>query len=550
MTLVSIDSLAELLQHDKRAAGAPNLAALVGAVHLCLFIRDPEFNRFLPGPGFPQRLPRGMEWTAFLRKVTERCCADQELHSPFTNTPTRVSGCLLSDTAVAVVFGDSLRSDWYQTLAPALRVIAALMHQEVHTKLAEIRASLSRSLATESRQLAQALSEAHDKLSTALQARESLTAEIQRQEEKLHLAHRISGIGVWELHPATRIISLSSEASAIFGLPLGRFAGPLDRVIARVHPDDQDRVAQAVSSALAGDDEHNLQFRVLWPNGIMRWVENRGSVVRNADRTPATMIGLSLDITQRILTEETLIRSEKLAAAGRLAASIAHEINNPLAGLTNLIYLARNETNPDQIRTLLTTADHELMRISSVARQALSFYRDLNTPARFDLNTALQQVLDLSRNQIRQSGVVLRAQFTEQLTELDGWPGEIKQALSNLLINAVHASESGAVIRLRIYRTGQQLRLIIADHGHGIAVDHLQRIFEPFFSTKKDSGTGLGLWVTRQIVEKHGGSIRVRSSTREDRHGTVFQITLPAAGSAPDLSAARHLRYRWLELGA
>ena len=544
-----IDELAKLLNPSDRALGGTSLASFVGATHLCIFIRDPELGKFLPAPGFPQKLPDGIGWSKFLRSIAESDSAQAEMLSPFSLTRLPVSGFRLSENAVAVIFGHGLRSDAWDLLAPYLRIIAALLVQEVRTNLAQRRAALANEMELESRQLAMALSEAHDKLAEALDARETLVREIRKKDERLQLARRISGIGVWELHGLTREIYLAPETTAIYGLPSGEFLGSIDNVTSRIHHDDQARVRGEIDSALAGGEDYETQFRVIWPGGIVRWIEERGTVIREGDGSTPTMIGFSLDITQRAMTEESLIRSEKLAAAGRLAASIAHEINNPLEALVNLIYIAKNDSDLSRIHGLLTQADEELLRISSAARQALGFYREGSSPSLFDVSAVTKEIVELFSRQIRDTGVLLKPQLMVERIEIEGWPGEIKQAISNLLINAVHASRRSGSIRIRVRHIRQRIQLTIADEGHGISREHLQRIFEPFFSTKRNSGTGLGLWVTKQIVERHGGSIRVRSNTDTRHQGTVFLLSLPVAGSAKRFdNMEQNLRYRWLTL--
>lgn len=543
-----MEMLAGLIHPKIRTTGACEVAAAAGAEHLCIFVRDPELNRFLPGQGFPQRLPRGAQWAAFLCEIEAKGRAESELCSPYTNAPQRVAGFLLSHAAIAVFFGGSIRQEQVEALAPGLRLVAALLSEELRAKLAEIRASAARSVADEARELAEALSEAHDKLSLSLYARELLLEEVNRKQEQLQLARRISGIGVWEIDIAEQTIQLTAGACEIFDLPVDCTQLSLKEMIEMIHPEDRGLVQEVFSTVLERQEAVQVAFRIKWANGTLHWIENRSTVVRDPEGS-AIVIGISLDITQRVLTEEALIRSEKLAAAGRLAASIAHEINNPLAGLVNLIYLARESDSMAETKELLTVADQELTRVSAVARQALGFYRDINSAVRFDLGMTLRQVMALVRKQLAGNGSSLVAELPDGKVDIDGWPGEIKQAVSNLLLNAAQASARGSSIRLRLMRGTEAVWLTIADHGHGISQDHLRHIFEPFFTTRKDSGTGLGLWVTHQIVEKHHGRMRVRSSTHPNRHGTVFLLKFPPAGAVAELTATEnHLRDRWQDL--
>lgn len=548
--MIAVDTIQSLINPDVRAAGAPELAGIAGASHLCVFIRDPELAKFLPAPGFPQRLPKGLAWAQFLASVERTGHAAAELPSPYSKQPVSVSGSLVNERTILVLFGENVTPEGHACLAPAVSVLAALFLQETKTRLSEIQASVARSTAMESRKLAQSLSDVHDRLAAEFQRSQDLSEEVHRQQERLGLARRVSGVGEWQYHPETQRVTLSAQAAAIFGFGFKAVEPTLDEILQHVHPVDR-HVAEIAFSP--GDSakkraDRNTQFRVAARDGSTRWVENRSTVFRTAEASKITVIGISLDITHRVLSEETLLRSEKLAAAGRLAASIAHEINNPLEGLVNLIYLAREENDIEIIHKLMGDADREAARVASVARQSLAFYRDVNHPIRLDLRSTVQEVVNLLAPQAIKHRVSLRMRIPDCPTEIEGWPGEMKQVISNLLLNAIHASTAPAVIWVRVYCGLNSHQIVVADQGHGIPAEIRGRIFEPFFSTRKDSGTGLGLWVTRQIVEKHGGSIRLRSSTESARHGTLFQLSLPAMGTANFPSNEKFLRFNWLEL--
>jgi PAS domain S-box-containing protein len=266
-------------------------------------------------------------------------------------------------------------------------------------------------------------------------------------------------------------------------------------------------------------------------------IDDSGAPIRNSS---GKMIGVVLvfrDITERRMSEGALMRAEKLAAAGRLAASVAHEVNNPLEGLTNLVYIARRSNDFDEIRNLLAQAENELGRIAHITRQSLGFYRETSAPAHFKPAIIVREVTDFYASRATGLGVSFIVK-TETEREVLGSPGELRQILSNLLANSLDACANGSTIRIEANsaidprdpsRPG--VRITIADTGFGIPPQHLENIFEPFFTTKKDTGTGLGLWVSRELVKKHGGSLRVRSRTSEPLCGTVFSIFLPNQGS-------------------
>lgn len=551
--MVAADELFDLLIPVARSTGAPRLAATVGATHLCIFIRDPELLRFLPAPGFCQTLPKGLQWAAFLRDVERDGDKVGILPSPYTGLATPMSARLLEQDTISVLFGEGVDPGGHEKLRSAILVLSALGLQELRTRLAEIQGALARTSAMESKRLAQSLSDVHDRLAATLQRTLHLGEELHRQQERLDLARRISGIGFWEYDTDSHVLSLSVQAGKIFGFSEAEREIPLAALLQRVDPADRSAVQAAYCTAPEVQSEPNIQFRLVDANGRTCWIENRGTLVPRSDAVQAgvAIIGLSLDITQRVKTEESLIRSERLVAAARLAASVAHEINNPLEALGNLIYLARIEANSETRQQYLGDAEGELSRISSVARQTLGFYRDVNRPVIFDLCQEVRQVVDVLGSQPQSTANKMQLCLPENPAPVHGWPGEIKQVVTNLIINSVRASDNGGSISVRVRSRGNSHFLLVADRGHGIAAENLSSIFEPFFSTRTESGNGLGLWVTRQIVEKHGGTIRVRSSTVPEHHGAVFQIRLPDANSVDSTSQwVPALRDRWLELSS
>ena len=264
-------------------------------------------------------------------------------------------------------------------------------------------------------------------------------------------------------------------------------------------------------------------------------IDDSAAPILNKD---ARMIGIVLvfrDISERYASERALIRAEKLASAGRLAAAIAHEVNNPLEGLVNLIYLARSEEDIGTIRRHLLEADRELQRIAHITRQSLGFYRENSAASLFRPDVVVREVFDFYSFRAAQARVGLHVNVK---TEQKAWgnSGEFRQVISNLLANSLDACRSGDAIcvRVRAARSPRDpalkgTRVVVADTGCGIDAENLHRIFEPFFTTKKDTGTGLGLWVSRELIEKHGGDLSVRSSAAGRRTGTVFSLFLPGS---------------------
>ncbi|GAA3765147.1 hybrid sensor histidine kinase/response regulator [Terriglobus aquaticus] len=256
-----------------------------------------------------------------------------------------------------------------------------------------------------------------------------------------------------------------------------------------------------------------------------------------------------VDLSKQKHSEELLRRTEKLAVAGRLAASIAHEINNPLAAVTNCLFLVANtELTPDG-RNFLEIAQKELDRVAQITVQTLRFHRQSSRPVQSDLRDLAETVLALFELRLRRQEITVHRDFGG-VRPLLCFEGEIRQVIVNLLGNAIDASGGGGEITLRTRqlrtsaRPEQGIAFTIADRGTGIPAEALCRLFEPFFSTKGITGTGLGLWVSQEIIARHGGNIRVRSRVRTgDSAGcTVFRVFLPLDGiPTPAASAEQEL---------
>jgi signal transduction histidine kinase len=240
--------------------------------------------------------------------------------------------------------------------------------------------------------------------------------------------------------------------------------------------------------------------------------------------------GTTTDIEEQKLAQEILIRNEKLASAGRMAATVAHEINNPLATVTNLLYLLRKDISSESGQQLLSSAEAELAQVGQITRQTLGFYRDSSKPARFKVAELLEEILSSYKGKLKRSRIVVCRHY-EPADEIEALRGEMRQVFSNLIANAIDAMPDGGTLDLRISRAGEDdrhtLQVEVRDTGTGIQADNRTKIFEPFFTTKQDVGTGLGLWVVKEILKRHGGTVDLRSSTNADDHGTCFLVCVP-----------------------
>jgi PAS domain S-box-containing protein len=246
---------------------------------------------------------------------------------------------------------------------------------------------------------------------------------------------------------------------------------------------------------------------------------------------------IARDISDRKRIERMLIQSEKLAATGRMAAAVAHEINNPLESLMNLVYLARQYSEmTGKAHKLLLTAEQELERVSHIARQTLGYYRDTGAPAEAYLHDLLDNVLTVYNSKMIANGISVYSTFND-LQKITVSRGEMLQVFSNIIANAIDSMRDGGTLtvstRNLVSTMGDGVQVLIRDTGAGISPDHLSRVFEPFFTTKGDLGTGIGLWVALQLIESRGGQISITSSTEKGGSGTTVTIFVPFVASAP-----------------
>ena len=294
------------------------------------------------------------------------------------------------------------------------------------------------------------------------------------------------------------------------------------------HPDEQAEGHIWLSRLLRGEEaELRLESRLVREDSTALWVRIGASVLRDKKGAPHVVVAVVEDIDEQKAAENLLLRTEKLAAAGRLAATVAHEINNPLEAVSNLLYLALHEQRlPTVSKRYLRMATEELRRVGHIVSQTLGFYRESGVPQPVDLRSLVDDVLALYQRKL--DARQIRVTRSLESAVVEAVPGELRQVVANLFSNALDAMEPYGVlaIELRLHRD-DEVRLSVSDTGHGIATPLLGRIFDPFFTTKSDAGTGLGLWVSKGIVEKHQGRLDVVSSQREEDHGTAFIMTLP-----------------------
>jgi two-component system, NtrC family, sensor kinase len=269
-------------------------------------------------------------------------------------------------------------------------------------------------------------------------------------------------------------------------------------------------------------------------------VESRMTTNEDGD----AFLEVNRDITAELRAEEALRETEKMAAMGRVAGIIAHEVNNPLAAITNIFYLLRNHPSLDEdARRCADLAEQELQRVSHITRQTLSFYRESKQPITVLVPELLDEVLALQERALMASHITLRKQYLATCM-VQGFPVELRQVFLNLIGNAVQAMPDGGVLGVYVRETTdwtRQLRgtsISILDTGAGIRPEDARRLFQPFFSTKSTKGTGLGLWISKGIIQKYDGRITCRSFRHGEQCATCFKIFLPVSGSSNGSGAA------------
>jgi PAS domain S-box-containing protein len=295
-------------------------------------------------------------------------------------------------------------------------------------------------------------------------------------------------------------------------------------------PDFHDQEPDIRARIRAGERIEQFETMCLRKDGDPFHVSLTISPVRNQKEQIIGVAMIVRDVTQQKKLEASLQTNEKLVAVGRLAATIAHEINNPLEAVTNFIYLAKEQSQlPEEIANYLDSAERELKRVSHIARQTLGFYRDDSQPVDFNVAEAIESVLAIYESRFKYKALCIQKRIQGGLMACTV-EGEFKQILSNLIANAIDASREGgriviAVRATRHFQSGRDgIRVSVADDGFGISPENMQKLFTPFFTAKKEVGTGLGLWITKDLIDRRKGSIRCHS--RPDV-GTAMSLFIP-----------------------
>jgi PAS domain S-box-containing protein len=301
-------------------------------------------------------------------------------------------------------------------------------------------------------------------------------------------------------------------------------------------------VLQTVFPMSKDEIEAELQEHKTWQGNLVQRTKDGSEVIvacrKTVNHEGNSVLEVSRDITAQLQAEEALRETEKLAAMGRVAGIIAHEINNPLAAITNTLYLVRNHPSlDDTARHFADVAEQELQRVSHITRQTLSFYRESKQPIAVNITELLNDVLELQDRVLHSTHISVQRKYT-QSPVVQGFPVELRQVFLNLVGNAIQAMPGGGDLRVYVReatdwpRQRRGTAISIVDTGIGIRPEDSKRLFQPFFSTKSTKGTGLGLWISKGIVQKYDGNLICRSYRTHRGCVTSFRVFLPVSAAS------------------
>ena len=378
------------------------------------------------------------------------------------------------------------------------------------------------------------------------QAQEALA----QSQERLQLALSAARMGTWRWDPANDLLSWDEGLRRLFGLENEQLVTPYSDMLDRIHEDDRSHVQGALQRALAGEDELDVQFRILQPSGQQRWMANQGQVVLNSDGAVRYMTGVCLDVTDRKLLEERLRQAQRMDSIGQLAGGIAHEANNMMSVVLGCAdYVLQRTDLVEAVRQDVDQIWRAAKRTAGITQQLLAFSRrQVLQPQVLDLNATVRDLEPILARALGESQG-LRMHLSPTLGSVRADPGQLEQVLLNLTLNARDAMAEGGRLTIETMNVvldeayaaakpvetlepGDYAALVVTDTGHGMDRDTLAHIFEPFFTTKGvGEGTGLGLSTVYGIVKQSGGFIWAYS---EPGLGTTFKLYFPWIAPAPE----------------
>ncbi len=363
--------------------------------------------------------------------------------------------------------------------------------------------------------------------------------ELFQSEQQLRTTLDSIGDGVITCDADGRVQMMNPVARELTGWSQAEAGGQqLEKVFHIVNELSRETVETPVSKVkrlkrIIGMANHTVLIR---KDGTELNIADSGAPIRDQRGETIGIVLVFRDITMERKTQDALMANEKLAVAGRLAATIAHEIHNPLDSVSNLLYLMRNGASKEESIQFMDMAEQELARVTQISRAMLGLYRESKAPVAVDLKEMLQEILLLMERRLSDLGVAVSTDMPKPVS-VAAFPAELRQVFTNLITNAAEAADPGGEVKIEIIpqtagvdADGQKLQagatVTITDNGAGVPEEVRPHLFQPFFTTKGERGTGLGLWVSRGIINKHGGTISLNSDTSEAAHGTVVSVFL------------------------
>ncbi len=380
---------------------------------------------------------------------------------------------------------------------------------------------------------------------TSLEEAHQRADELAESRQWLQTTLESVGDGLIACDRQRRVELMNPVAQQLTGWTLEEAKGiPLETIFRAV--DERTREPVKTPDVEADAEGPSNPSLLIAKDGVEYLIDQSAAPIRNTSGEVAGVVLVFRDVTDLRRRDAALMAHEKLAIAGRLSASIAHEIHNPLDSVANLHYLMANETDPALQQRYLGMAQQELNRTLQISRAMLGLYREPKAPVEVELRELLTSVLLLLDRQLKDQSVTVERKLGEGVS-VQGFPGELRQVFTNLITNAAEASGPGGRAQVLLEpslpadnRSGATVT--ITDSGPGIPPELRAKLFQPFFTTKGEQGTGLGLWVSRGIVEKHGGTIELSNSGDPAFPGTVVRVYLPALGPATAMAAAGNYR--------
>ena len=408
----------------------------------------------------------------------------------------------------------------------------AVQRKQAEEEVRRLNAGLERRVVERTAQLQTANQELLKEIADRKQAEEALRA----SEERWATTLRSIGDAVISTDAYGRVMFMNEVAEKLTGWPLVEAQGrDLTEVFYIINEVTRSKPESPVAKVIRLGQVVGLANRtaLISRNGTELPIEDSGAPIRDKEGQVTGVVLVFHDISEKRRAEKALRDSERLAVTGRLAATLAHEIHNPLDTVGSLLYLI--DSNPDApatVRQHVSLASEELARVTQMTRHMLTFQRESTKPVLIKIREILDNVIALYDQKIQSSAIQVQTQVDFE-GEFIGLPGEMRQLFANLVANAIEAIGMNGKIRLHAYagtdwRRGRRgLRVTVADNGPGIPVALRGKIFDPFFTTKGEAGTGLGLWIMAGIIKNNDGTLRLRTVTRAGRSGTCFSVFFP-----------------------